>query len=134
MRQKKTAIIILLPTILLLLLTSVLPHHHHLSEVCFTIQTCDIDGNLNDKHTDHHESNDESSEDNCVLKSQYSFFIDNENDSVLKNIQVESFLLATILSAEVELPLEFISHRKDCVLHSEKTPSKDKLRAPPSII
>lgn len=50
--------------VLLALSASVMPHHHHLSKICFAIERCVTDGQVNDEHTSHPSSHD-SDPDDC---------------------------------------------------------------------
>ena len=53
---------------LMVLLVLAVPHHHHLSNVCFVEERCDADGQINDRHTHHHSSGQESQVDNCPVE------------------------------------------------------------------
>ena len=53
---------------LMVLLVLAVPHHHHLSNVCFVEERCDADGQINDRHTHHHSSGQESQADNCPVE------------------------------------------------------------------
>lgn len=41
-------------TIVILMLLSFMPHHHHGLQICIRIERCDLDGMINDVHTEHH--------------------------------------------------------------------------------
>ena len=53
---------------LMVLLVLAVPHHHHLSNVCFVEERCDADGQINDRHTHHQSSGQESQADNCPVE------------------------------------------------------------------
>ena len=57
-----------------ILTTSLIPHHHHGWEACLTYEVCEIDGEWNDEHTDHHCHHDDKDshrgDDNCPLSIQ----------------------------------------------------------------
>ncbi len=53
---------------LMVLLVLAVPHHHHLSNVCFVEERCETDGQINDRHTHHHSSEQESQADNCPVE------------------------------------------------------------------
>ena len=53
---------------LMVLLVLAVPHHHHLSKVCFVEERCDADGQINDRHTHHQSSEQESQADNCPVE------------------------------------------------------------------
>lgn len=60
-------------TFMVLLSTVMAHHHHHLSEICTVIEQCGIDGNENDEHTEHHES--EGEENGCSIQQMHAFII-----------------------------------------------------------
>lgn len=64
----KALIISLWLAMLMVLLVLAVPHHHHLSNVCFVEERCDADGQINDRHTHHHSSGQESQADNCPVE------------------------------------------------------------------
>lgn len=53
---------------LMVLLVLAVPHHHHLSNVCFVEERCETDGQINDRHTNHQSSGQESQADNCPVE------------------------------------------------------------------
>lgn len=53
---------------LMVLLVLAVPHHHHLSNVCFVEERCETDGQINDRHTHHQSSEQESQADNCPVE------------------------------------------------------------------
>lgn len=64
----KALIVSLWLAMLMVLLVLAVPHHHHLSNVCFVEERCDADGQINDQHTHHHSSGQESQADNCPVE------------------------------------------------------------------
>lgn len=62
-----------------LLLSSVILHHHHLNSICFVEERCAEDGNVNDEHTEHHESE----HDGCSVSQMHHFLL---NAKVVKSI------------------------------------------------
>ena len=53
---------------LMVLLVLAVPHYHHLSNVCFVEERCETGGQINDRHTHHHSSGQESQADNCPVE------------------------------------------------------------------
>lgn len=53
---------------LMVLLVLAVPHHHHLRNVCFQEERCETDGRINDRHTQHQSSGQESQADNCPVE------------------------------------------------------------------
>lgn len=49
--------------VLSVLSASILPHHHHLSRICFAVERCVSDGQLNDEHTSHSSSHNDDTDD-----------------------------------------------------------------------
>lgn len=68
MMRGKALIVSLWLAMLMVLLVLAVPHHHHLSNVCFVEERCDADGQINDRHTHHHSSGQESQADNCPVE------------------------------------------------------------------
>lgn len=64
---------------LMVLLVLAVPHHHHLSNVCFVEERCDADGQINDRHTQHHSSGQESQADNCPVEQIRHIVKDDEH-------------------------------------------------------
>lgn len=64
----KALIVSLWLAMLMVLLVLAVPHHHHLINVCFVEERCDADGQINDRHTHHHSSGQESQADNCPVE------------------------------------------------------------------
>lgn len=64
---------------LMVLLVLAVPHHHHLSNVCFVEGRCDADGQINDRHTHHHSSGQESQADNCPVEQIRHIVKDDEH-------------------------------------------------------
>jgi hypothetical protein len=55
---------------LLLLAFMVFPHHHHYGGVvCYVVERCEQDGNINDEHTCHHD--DINHHDCCIAEINY---------------------------------------------------------------
>lgn len=54
------------------LLAMVVTHHHHLDEVCTIMEQCDIDGQKNDLHTEHHKN---KQDDSCALQQMNHYII-----------------------------------------------------------
>lgn len=63
-----------------MLLSTVMLHHHHFNQICFVEEKCEIDGNLNDEHTEHHENE----QDGCRIHQMHHFLI---NAKVVKSIK-----------------------------------------------
>ncbi len=68
MMRGKALIVSLWLAMLMVLLVLAVPHHHHLSKVCFVEERCDADGQINDRHTHHQSSEQESQADNCPVE------------------------------------------------------------------
>lgn len=68
MMRGKALIVSLWLAMLMMLLVLAVPHHHHLSNVCFVEERCETDGQINDRHTHHHSSGQESQADNCPVE------------------------------------------------------------------
>lgn len=68
MIRGKALIVSLWLAMLMVLLVLAVPHHHHLSKVCFVEERCDADGQINDRHTHHQSSEQESQADNCPVE------------------------------------------------------------------
>lgn len=68
MMRGKAFIVSLWLAMLMVLLVLAVPHHHHLSKVCFVEERCDADGQINDRHTQHQPSEQESQADNCPVE------------------------------------------------------------------
>ncbi|MDD7597773.1 MAG: hypothetical protein SPJ90_00685 [Prevotella sp.] len=68
MIRGKALIVSLWLAMLMVLLVLAVPHHHHLSNVCFVEERCETDGQINDRHTHHHSSEQESQADNCPVE------------------------------------------------------------------
>ncbi len=64
---------------LMVLLVLAVPHHHHLSNVCFVEERCDADGQINDRHTHHQSSEQESQADNCPVEQIRHIIKDDAN-------------------------------------------------------
>ena len=64
---------------LMVLLVLAVPHHHHLSNVCFVEERCDADGQINDRHTHHQSSGQESQADNCPVEQIRHIVKDDEH-------------------------------------------------------
>lgn len=60
--------------VLLTLTVALLPHHHHGEEVCTALETCDINGLMNDRHTGHTTDND-CDESDCQVQSMRTFLV-----------------------------------------------------------
>lgn len=68
MMRGKALIVSLWLAMLMVLLVLAVPHHHHLSNVCFMEERCGTDGQINDRHTHHQSSEQESQADNCPVE------------------------------------------------------------------
>ena len=68
MIRGKALIVSLWLAMLMVLLVLAVPHHHHLSKVCFVEERCETEGQINDRHTHHHSSGQESQADNCPVE------------------------------------------------------------------
>ena len=66
---------------LMLLLSVMVIHHHHLSEVCVAVEQCAIDGNVNDSHTAHHDSEDGC----CVVQLMHHFITNGKHISSVRH-------------------------------------------------
>ncbi|KAA6346888.1 hypothetical protein EZS27_005631 [termite gut metagenome] len=56
---------------LLLLAFMIFPHHHHYGGwVCYVMERCEQDGDINDEHTCHH-ANDSNHHDCCIAEIHY---------------------------------------------------------------
>lgn len=73
-RFRRTAFSVVSLAVLMVFFASWMPHHHHGKEACLTYEVCDVDGALNDEHTDHqcHQEANHSPEgkDTCSLTIQ----------------------------------------------------------------
>lgn len=85
---------------LAMLLSTVLLHHHHMAQICLAVEQCQVDGNLNDEHTEHHENEQEG----CSVHQMHHFIV---NAKVVKNIRQQLSaptqalaLVAKLLSAQ----------------------------------
>ena len=79
MMRGKALIVSLWLAMLMVLLVLAVPHHHHLSNVCFVEERCDADGQINDRHTQHHSSGQESQADNCPVEQIRHIVKDDEH-------------------------------------------------------
>lgn len=79
MMRGKALIVSLWLAMLMVLLVLAVPHHHHLSNVCFVEERCDADGQINDRHTHHHSSGQESQADNCPVEQIRHIVKDDEH-------------------------------------------------------
>jgi len=77
MMRGKALIASLWLAMLMVLLVLAVPHHHHLSKVCFVEERCETDGQINDRHTHHQSSGQESQVDNCPVE-QIRHFVKND--------------------------------------------------------
>lgn len=83
-----------------LLLSSVILHHHHFNSICFVEERCAEDGNLNDEHTGHHESEQEG----CSISQMHHFLLNAKVvKSIHKHILDGSLALAAILPSSQNL-------------------------------
>lgn len=85
---------------LMVLLVLAVPHHHHLSNVCFVEERCDADGQINDRHTHHHSSGQESQADNCPVE-QIRHIVKDDADvqSVIQVVQQQPHWLCAHAAA-----------------------------------
>lgn len=79
MKKKIYISILWIATFMVFVSTVMAHHHHHLSEICTVIEQCDIDGNENDEHTEHHEN--ESEENGCNIQQMHAFIINTKTAS-----------------------------------------------------
>ncbi|WP_304154859.1 hypothetical protein [Hoylesella buccalis] len=79
MMRGKALIVSLWLAMLMVLLVLAVPHHHHLSNVCFVEERCETDGQINDRHTQHQPSGQESQADNCPVEQIRHIVKDDEH-------------------------------------------------------
>lgn len=100
MRRQTTYLFSLWTATLAMLLSTVVLHHHHFDRICFVEERCEMDGNVNDEHTEHHENEQEG----CQIHQMHHFLI---NAKVAKSIQKHIFdgnsLLVAVLPSFYEL-------------------------------
>ena len=84
-----------------MLLSTVMLHHHHFNKICFVEERCDIDGNLNDEHTEHHENEREG----CEVHQMHHFIINAKIVSFIqKHVLDGGNLLMALLPSSFTLP------------------------------
>ncbi|MDH6310335.1 hypothetical protein M2451_003222 [Dysgonomonas sp. PFB1-18] len=66
---------------IILLILAIAPHHHHAGIACLIIEVCEEDRTINDKHTHHNESSDNSNHDQSCI-TEFEFTITQINDEV----------------------------------------------------
>lgn len=79
MMRGKALIVSLWLAMLMVLLVLAVPHHHHLSNVCFVEERCETDGQINDRHTHHQSSGQETQADNCPVEQIRHIVKDDEH-------------------------------------------------------
>ena len=79
MMRGKALIVSLWLAMLMVLLVLAVPHHHHLSNVCFVEERCETDGHINDQHTHHQSSGQETQADNCPVEQIRHIVKDDEH-------------------------------------------------------
>src|SRR5574344_2097676 len=87
-----------------LIVFSVLPHHHHDDgSICFVLERCTLDGQINDIHTGHHDTHHEDVDHPCKMdvdKVAKAFSVHNPMQSVqLLLVAVLPDFFASILPA-----------------------------------
>ena len=86
--KKKTIFSLLIITVILMLLLPVMPHHHHGSRICMTIEHCDDDHAIDDRHT-HHKGNHKT----CLMNAEFFFSSPSVSSDDVKAQLFSSFLL-----------------------------------------
>ena len=79
MMRGKALIASLWLAMLMVLLVLAVPHYHHLGKVCFVEERCETDGQINDRHTHHQSSEQESQADNCPVEQIRHIVKDDEH-------------------------------------------------------
>ena len=87
--KKKTIFSLLIITVILMLLLPVMPHHHHGSRICMTIEHCDDDHAIDDRHTHHHKGNHKT----CLMNAEFFFSSPSVSSDDVKAQLFSSFLL-----------------------------------------
>jgi hypothetical protein len=81
--EKKVSAGFIILAVIAMMAFSAFPHHHHLMKVCFALEKCDIDGQVNDRHTGHQSTPDHYSvckffaQKSAVHPSAFSQFVSN---------------------------------------------------------
>ena len=57
-------------------------HHHHAQMICVDTEVCQLDGQTNDSHTEHHEDGD----DLCTIKQMHQFVVKSIGDFHLSDL------------------------------------------------
>ena len=79
------------------LLSTVVSHHHHMDRICMVQEQCQEDGNINDEHTEHHDTEHEG----CQVKQMHHFIVKNRVvKSAVKKLLDAHHLQVFVLPAE----------------------------------
>ncbi len=117
---------------LMLLLSVMVTHHHHLSEICVAMEQCAIDGNVNDSHTAHHDSEDVG----CVVQQMHHFTTNGKHISSVRLSLIPCLMASAMLTEESFLCFsDDVSGLPDIADTSLSEEARDvrQLRAPPCL-
>ncbi|MDO4930555.1 MAG: hypothetical protein Q4E59_05420 [Bacteroidales bacterium] len=119
--------------VLLTLTVALLPHHHHGEEVCTALEACDIDGQMNDRHTGHSTDND-CDETDCQMQTMRTFLLSSSRPSDFTQPDWSPAALLPALSVLCFTPQEL--HPKAApfsVVLPERHAATTSLRGPPAL-
>lgn len=80
---------------LMVVLSTMVFHHHHAEVVCTAVEICQLDGNANDSHTEHHENE----ENGCTVQQMHQFTVKSLTGNDIAK-QIHHILLLAILPEE----------------------------------
>ena len=136
MMKRKGYIFCLYLAMLIVLSTNMLAHHHHFNNLCFDVEICSIDGNINDAHTSDPCQNN-SSDDTCEIEQMRTFLTSAKSVQQLQqSISAQSHLLYTVVPEFLYLLHDTEKHTTTfhdfIILIPEKYVFSGGLRAPPT--
>lgn len=68
--KRKVSISFIAVAYFIVMMGYIIPHHHHHNMFCIAMEHCSDDGNINDEHTCHHES-EQNHNNNCFAEADY---------------------------------------------------------------
>lgn len=133
--KKKVYIFSLWLATLLMLSTAFLPHHHHLKVLCFTQETCKIDGSVNDQHTTHQTT---GSEKDCSIGQIKQAFttakdLHQNGQSLLQQICLLYSVLPALFSLRANSPSLRKTFHQPVIRLLDGWVTSCGLRAPPTL-
>ena len=138
MMKKRCYIFSLLLAMLIVLSSNMLAHHHHLNEICFDVEICSIDGNINDNHTsDPCQSN--SSDDTCEIEQMHTFLTSVKSVLQLQQTIFSQPFIFYAVVPRLLFPLYYLEQQQTAfseiiIKIPERFVSSGGLRAPPVLV